>query len=79
MPGDFQVICGSMVGENLQSPVSTETPDLQQDFKSESIELFGALQKHRKNAKIDINNFEKLRTLFLQNILTQKEINIKIR
>ena len=31
----LQVICGSMVGENLRSPVSTETPDLQQDFKSE--------------------------------------------
>ena len=51
MPGDFQVICGSVVGENLRSPVSTETPDLQQDFKSESIELFGALQKHRKKCK----------------------------
>ena len=25
MPGDFQVICGSMVGENRQSPASTET------------------------------------------------------
>ena len=27
MPGDIQVICGSMVGENRQSPASTETPD----------------------------------------------------
>ena len=27
MPGDFQVICGSMVGENRQSPASTETPE----------------------------------------------------
>ena len=28
MPGDFQIICGSMVGENRRSPVSTESPDL---------------------------------------------------
>ena len=26
MPGDFQVICGSMVGENRRLPASTETP-----------------------------------------------------
>ena len=26
MPGDFQVICGSMVGKNCQSPATTETP-----------------------------------------------------
>ena len=26
MPGDFQIICGSMVGKNRQSPTSTETP-----------------------------------------------------
>ena len=26
MPGDFQVICGSMVGENRWSPVTTENP-----------------------------------------------------
>ena len=26
MLGDFQVICGSMVGENRQLPASTETP-----------------------------------------------------
>ena len=26
MPGDFQVIRGSMVGKNRQSPASTETP-----------------------------------------------------
>ena len=26
MPGDFQVICGSMVGENRRSPYSSETP-----------------------------------------------------
>ena len=26
MPGDFQVICGSMVGENRWSPATTETP-----------------------------------------------------
>ena len=26
MPGDFQVICGSIIGENRRSPVSTETP-----------------------------------------------------
>ena len=25
MPGNFQVICGSMVGENHRSPASTET------------------------------------------------------
>ena len=30
MPGDFQVICGSMVGENCWSPASTETLDMQQ-------------------------------------------------
>ena len=24
MPGNFQVICGSMVGENRRSPASTE-------------------------------------------------------
>ena len=28
MPGDFQVICGSMVGENLRSSASTKTPDI---------------------------------------------------
>ena len=27
MPSDIQVTCGSMVGENHQSPASTETPD----------------------------------------------------
>ena len=27
MPGDFQVICGSMVGENCRSPASIETPE----------------------------------------------------
>ena len=26
MPADFQVICGSMVGENRRSPASTEIP-----------------------------------------------------
>ena len=26
MPGNFQVICGSMVSENGQLPASTETP-----------------------------------------------------
>ena len=26
MPGNFQVICGSMVDKNRQSPASTETP-----------------------------------------------------
>ena len=26
MSGDFQVICGSMFGENCRSPASTETP-----------------------------------------------------
>ena len=25
MPGDFQVICGSMVGKHCQSPATTET------------------------------------------------------
>ena len=30
MPGDFQVICGSVVGENCWSPASTETLDMQQ-------------------------------------------------
>ena len=28
MSGDFQVICGSMVGENRRSPASTEIPAL---------------------------------------------------
>ena len=28
MPGDIQIICGSMVGENRQSPASTETRDI---------------------------------------------------
>ena len=27
MPGDSQIICFSMVGENRRSPVSTETPE----------------------------------------------------
>ena len=26
MPGNFQVICGSMIGENRWSPATTETP-----------------------------------------------------
>ena len=26
MPSEFQVTCGSMVGENRRSPASTETP-----------------------------------------------------
>ena len=26
MPGDFQVICGSMIGKNRWSPASTEIP-----------------------------------------------------
>ena len=29
MPGDFQVISGSMVGKNRWSPASTETPGLE--------------------------------------------------
>ena len=29
MPSDFQVIRGSMVGENRWSPASTETPELE--------------------------------------------------
>ena len=49
-----------------------ENSGLDQDFKSESIELFGALQKHRKITKIEKNNFENLRTLFLPNMLAQK-------
>ena len=53
--------------------------NLEQDFKSESTELYGALKKHRTVTKIGINNFEKLRTLLLQNMLAQKEITIKIR
>ena len=28
MPGDFQIICGSMVGANHWSPASTKTPGL---------------------------------------------------
>ena len=27
MPGDIQVICGSMVGKNRLLPASTETPE----------------------------------------------------
>ena len=34
--------------------------NFEQDFKSESIELFGALQRHSKITKIEINDFEKL-------------------
>ena len=56
-----------------------QNSNLEQDFKSESIELFGALQKHTKITKIEMDSFEKLRTLFLQNMLAQKEINVKIR
>ena len=26
MPGNFQVICGSMIGKNCRSPASTEIP-----------------------------------------------------
>ena len=29
MPGDIQVICGSLVGENRRSPASTGTPEKQ--------------------------------------------------
>ena len=36
-------------------------------------------QKHRKVTKMEINNFDKLRTLCLQNMITQKEISVKIR
>ena len=28
MPGDFQVICGLIAGENRRSPVSNETPGI---------------------------------------------------
>ena len=28
MPGDFQVICSSVVGEDRPSPAWTETPEL---------------------------------------------------
>ena len=42
--------------------------NLEQDFKPESIELFEALQKHRKNTKIGKNNSVKLRTLFSRNM-----------
>ena len=56
-----------------------QNSNLEQDFKSELIELFRALQKHTKITKIEMDSFEKLRTLFLQNMLAQKEINVKIR
>ena len=66
-----------------QSPIYKKLPvkvtNVHLNFKSDSIELFGSLQKHRKITKIEINNFEKLRTLFLQKMLAQKEINVKIR
>ena len=55
---EYSSICPKRIWSNLE-----------QDFTSESTELFGALQKHRKITKTEINNFEKLRTLFLQNML----------
>ena len=55
-----------------------QNSNLGKDFKSEPIVLFGALQKHRKITKIEMNNFEKLRILLLKNMLLQKEINVKI-
>ena len=63
----------------LGYPVTLLTLNIKQDFKSESIELFGALQKHSKIIKIEKNNFEILKNLFLQNILVEKENNVKIR
>ena len=50
-----------------------QNSNLEKDFKSEPIVLFGASQKHRKITKIEMNNFEKLRILLLQ-----KEVNVKI-
>ena len=41
-----------------------QNSNLEQDFKSESIELFRALQKNTKNTKIKKNNFVKFRPLF---------------
>ena len=55
-----------------------QNSNLEKDFKSEPIVLFGASQKHRKITKIEMNNFEKLRILLLKNMLLQKEINVKI-
>ena len=37
MPRDFQVNCGSMVGENRRSPASTETPVLKDSLKDSMI------------------------------------------
>ena len=37
MPGDFQVNCGSMVGENRRSSASTETPVLKDSLKDSMI------------------------------------------
>ena len=52
MPGDFQVICGSMVGENRRSPASTRTPDIIKKANSKLSKLsrltkFMTLQKKR--------------------------------
>ena len=37
MPSNFQVNCGSMVGENRRSPASTETPVLKDSLKDSMI------------------------------------------
>ena len=37
MPGNFQVICGSMVSENHQLPASPETPEFMHNTPNYSI------------------------------------------
>ena len=39
MPGDLQVICGSMVGKNRQSPDSTETPAYKETFFLSAVKI----------------------------------------
>ena len=39
MPGDLQVICGSMVGKNHQSPDSTETPAYKETFFLSAVKI----------------------------------------
>ena len=46
MPGDSQVICGSMVDENHWSPASTETPANHPLWGEHVWALYGQIKKH---------------------------------
>ena len=56
LPGNFQVICGSMVNKNHQSPALTETPDMLTAAKlrkmSLTIYLFGIKEVFHLQKKI---------------------------